>query len=211
MGMREWVQYQTSGLWVIAQTSNDIQRRVAVKYGNNETFQLKTAQWYNNEEECAQKKHLPQPLQRPCLRRLSVRNPHKVLCLHPASSPPLLAPPPPTGPRAPPVGKVRVHLLRRRTAHHFHLLIFTRRCRLHHNVVVPDEIHAHRHFPDDRHRVAGLVDGERHEGGLGDADAAVRGGGEERRRERGARGPLERGEGRGGVAGAGGDASILMS
>lgn len=53
MGIREWVQYQTSGLWVIAQTSNDIQRRVAVKYGNNQTFQLKTAQWYNNEEECA--------------------------------------------------------------------------------------------------------------------------------------------------------------
>jgi hypothetical protein len=85
-------------------------------------------------------------------------------------------------------------------------------------VVVADEIDADRDVPSSRRRhrdrVPGVGDGERDEGGFGDATAAARGGGwgEEARRERGARGlrrPLERGEGGGlgagvGVGGGGG-------
>ncbi len=148
---------------------------------------------------CVQGKHLPQPLERPRLRRLGIRNPHEVLGLHcTASSPPLLTPPLPPRPGAPPVSEMHVHHLRRGASLHCGLVVVVpgrRRCGLHHNVVVPDEIDAYRHVPHGGHRLAGLVDGEGHEGGLGDGEAA-RGGREERRGEGSARGPLERGEGR---------------
>ena len=150
---------------------------------------------------CVQRKHLPQALQRPRFGRLSIWNPHKVFRLHSTTFPPSMPlPPSPPCPGAPTVREMHIHLLRRRSSFHPLLLIFPRR-RLHHNVVVPDEIDADRNLSESRHRVTGFRDGEGHKGGLGDGEAAV-GGCEEGGSESGARSPLERDEGwRAGVGG----------
>jgi hypothetical protein len=131
-----------------------------------------------------------------------------VLRLHRAKSLslPALPPPPPPGSRAPPVGEVRIHLLRQRPANHLrlHHLLFPSRRGLHHDVAVAEEVDADGHVPDGgRHRVPGLGDGEGHEWGLGD-DEAVQGRGEEGGGQRGARCPLECGEGGEGCGARGG-------